>query len=139
MDYRNHERGFTFVTVLCMMVFLSVSLPLLSYLIQSINSTSNYTEISVQQFFQFVRDDIIDATNIQVTKEKLYFVKLHEQDTATLELYGSNVRRQVDGKGHEIYLRDVEGISFTSLPYGVQVTVITTSGEKYEKKLAYYE
>ena len=102
------------------------------------NSKSTYSEISVQQFFQFVRDDIIDATNIYVTNGKLYLVKPHENKTATLELYGTLVRRQVNGKGHEIYLRDVEGISFTPLPYGVQVTVITTSEERYEKKFAYY-
>ncbi|WP_379601261.1 competence type IV pilus minor pilin ComGF [Oceanobacillus profundus] len=138
MDYKQHEKGFTFITVLCSIVILSVSLPLLGYLLQSMNSKSTYSEISVQQFFQFVRDDIIDATNIYVTNRKLYLVKPHENKTATLELYGTLVRRQVNGKGHEIYLRDVVGISFTPLPYGVQVTVITTSEERYEKKFAYY-
>lgn len=138
MDYKQREKGFTFITVLCSIVILSVSLPLLGYLLQSMNSKSTYSEISVQQFFQFVRDDIIDATNIYVTNRKLYLVKPHENKTATLELYGTLVRRQVNGKGHEIYLRDVEGISFTPLPYGVQVTVITTSEERYEKKFAYY-
>ncbi|MBP2078201.1 competence type IV pilus minor pilin ComGF [Oceanobacillus polygoni] len=137
-DYQHPEKGFTFVTVLLMITILSISLPLLGYMIQSVNSKSNYSEISVQQFFQFVRDDIIDATNIQVTTGKLYLIKPHEQITASLELYGSLIRRQVNGKGHEIYLRDVEGITFTPLPYGVQVTVITTSGEKYEKKFAKY-
>ncbi|WP_176330239.1 competence type IV pilus minor pilin ComGF [Oceanobacillus rekensis] len=138
MEYRHREQGFTFITVLLTITILSITLPFLSYIIQAADYESNYEEVSVQQFFQFVRDEVIKSTSLQVKGKKLYLNQKYEHVSAKLELYGSLVRRQINGQGHEIYLREVKDISFTSLPFGVRISVTMLSGDKYEKSIVQY-
>ncbi|WP_249871105.1 ComGF family competence protein [Oceanobacillus saliphilus] len=127
------------MSILLMITVLSITLPLQGYMIQAAEYENNYAEISAQQFFQFLRDDVIKSTSIHASEKKLY---LHQNDlnvTATFELYGSLIRRQVNGQGHEVYLRDVDAVTFSSLPYGVHVTVTMLSGDKYEKSIVHYK
>lgn len=138
MGFKHHEQGFTFITVLLTITILTITLPFLGYMIQAANYESNYEETSVQQFFQFVRDEVIQSTSFQVKDKKLYLNQQYKHVSATLELYGSFVRRQVNGQGHEIYLRDVKDVSFTPLPFGIHISVTMLSGDKYEKSIAHY-
>ena len=138
MESRHREQGFTFITVLLTITILSITLPFLSYMIQAADSESNYEEASVQQFFQFVRNEVIQSTSFQVKDKKLYLNQKYKHISATLELYGSFVRRQINGQGHEIYLRDVKDVSFTPLPFGFHISVTMLSGDKYEKTIVHY-
>ncbi|MFC4022800.1 competence type IV pilus minor pilin ComGF [Oceanobacillus longus] len=139
MGYRHREKGFTFVTLLLMITILSSTLPFLSYLIQFADYEPNYDEISAQQFFHFIRNDVIKSTTIEASGKKLYLNQKYEDVTATIELYGSLIRRQVNGQGHEVYLRDVKDISFTSLPFGIHVSVTMLTGAKHEKTIIHYQ
>lgn len=137
-DFQTNENGFTFITMFLIIIVLAVSFPLLGYMIQTADYENNYQEISIQQFFQFVRDEVIKSTNTRVTDKKL-ILEQHPNVTATLELYGSLVRRQVNGQGHEVYVRDVKELHFTPLPYGFQVSVTSISGENHEKIILHYD
>lgn len=134
----HNEEGFTFITTLLMMGILVISLPFLSYLIQVVTERSDQSELSVGQFFLFMRNEVIQAKQLQVYPNKL---KLTTKDgaTASFELYQQLIRRQVDGKGHEIYLRDIQHLQFISLPYGIQLMVTTIEGEQFEKEIIFYQ
>lgn len=138
MGFQTNENGFTFISMFFIIIILAISFPFFGYILQASDYENNYQEISVQQFFQFVRDEVIKSTNIRVTDKKLFLEQKYEQVTATLELYGTLVRRQVNGQGHEVYLRDVKELHFTSLPDGINVSVTTITGEKYEKTIILY-
>lgn len=114
-----------------------IYLPLLAYLLKSVNFSSNYDELSIYQFFTFFRNEFIEATEYDVTSRK---ITLYLQDgrRAAFELYNNLIVRRVDG-GFEVYLRDVQDIRFIPLSYGVQIIVTSLQGDQYEKTIVFYE
>lgn len=133
-----NEIGFSFLSMLLMLTIISMTIPLLSILIKTIDYESNYEEISVQQFFHMLQNDIIKTSHIDINQDSLA-IYLPNGDIANIEQYKNVLRRQVNNQGHEIYHRGVEAISFHTLPYGVRVILKTTTGEHYEKELIFYE
>src|SRR5690625_567316 len=99
---------------------------------------TNYNKMSIQQFYQYLRDNLIEATAFQVSEHSLELL-LPDDNTAIYSMYGRLIRRQVDGRGHEIYVRDVKDITFTPLPYGMVTEVTSLEGDVYEKVLVFYE
>ena len=133
------EKGFTFISMLLMMTILAVSLPFLAYLTKSATYTTNFDDIAIRQFFQFLRDETIKATAYHVDEGTLT-LKIDDDDkNVTIERYKDLIRRQVDRKGHEIYLQGVQDLGFTAQDYGFRVTVTSLEGERYEKTIIYYK
>lgn len=54
------------------------------------------------------------------------------------EKYGSNLRRRVDLKGHEVVLQQVDLVSFTSINGGLKMIVKDTFGEEYAASLYHF-
>lgn len=139
MAIGKNEQGFTFVSILFSISIIAITLPFTGYLIHSITgSSSHYEEVSTQQFFHFLRDDVIKATSFAIGSSSLTLT-IDDETTATIEMYGEHIRRRTNRGGHEIYLRDVEDITFTELPYGIHATVTSMQGEHYEKTIIFYE
>lgn len=141
--YRKNEQGFTFFSMLLTMTILFITLPLLAYLLQTANYSSNYNEISTQHFFSFLQNDVIHANDYTVKDDTIELTvqeKCEKEDAviATFEQYGKLIRRQVDGSGHEFYLRDVEDFTVKLLSYGMHVNILTLQGEHYEKTIVFY-
>ncbi|MBP1969744.1 competence protein ComGF [Virgibacillus natechei] len=137
MAIRNNEKGFTLVSILISITIIAMTLPFTAYLINSVQNTTNYEEISIQQFFHYLRDDVIKATSITTSSSSL-FLTLDDETTATIEMYGGHIRRQVNN-GNEIYLRDIKEVTFKEKPYGIQTIITSVQGERYEKTIAFYE
>lgn len=140
--FQKNEQGFTFFSMLMTMAILFITLPLLAYLLQTVNYSSNYDEISTQQFFSFLQNDVIHASDYTITNDTIELTVQEQGDKedatfASFEQYGQLIRRQVDGSGHEIYLRDIEDFTVNSLPYGFHVNVLTLKGEHYEKTIVF--
>lgn len=139
MAIGKNERGFTLISILLSISIIAVTLPFTGYLINSTTDTSShYEEISTTQFFHFLRDDVIKASSYIIDPSTLTLT-LDDETTATIEKYGKLIRRKTNRGGHEIYLRDVEAITFTELPYGIHTTVTSMQGERYEKTVIFYE
>src|SRR5690625_4902502 len=113
-----HQRGFTMVSMLITMTILIITLPLLTHVTKHVSYSSNYDELSVQQFFHFLRDECMQTTAYKVDNKKVV-LDLPDGKKATLQRYNNLIQRQVDGKGFEVFLRDVKGLQFSELPYGV--------------------
>ncbi|RDW19193.1 hypothetical protein CWR48_09085 [Oceanobacillus arenosus] len=140
-EYMHHEHGFTFISMLFAIAILSITLPFTGYLLKATASQSNYEEISVYQFFQFVRDEVVKSTGMYIANGKLHLQQKinNQQAIATIEKYESLIRRQVDGTGHEIFLRDVQDLTFFEDPYGIKINVTTLEGNTYDKRIIFYE
>lgn len=141
MAFRKNEHGFTFISMLLVLTVISISLPFLAYLTKSANYSTNYDELATNQFFQFLRDDVINATNYRVdpSAPNILILDLDDGTTATIGQYKDLIRRQVDGVGHEIYLRDIKGLAFSTHSYGIRSSITTLQGEYYEKKIIFYK
>ncbi|MFD1850619.1 competence type IV pilus minor pilin ComGF [Oceanobacillus bengalensis] len=136
MACQQHERGFTFITLLFTLSIIIIMSPFLGYLLRSVEYTSNYDETSVYQFFYFLRNEVIKSTDVTVHDEELILTQ--DPVIAKFNQYEDVVRRQVNGSGHEIYLRDVETITFQDSPFGVRVRVTNIQGDTYEKTIIHY-
>lgn len=52
-------------------------------------------------------------------------------ETVSIHQYKNLIRRQVNGKGHEIFLLKVKNVQFMKLAIGVNIHVISESGKDY--------
>lgn len=132
------EAAFTLLSMLVIIAILFTTLPLLAYLISSTTHTTSYDEISTRQFFHFLSNELMLATDYSVSKNTLVFDD-PDGKTVSFERYNNVILRKVDGMGHDIYLRDVQAVGFTDLLYGVQVEITSLEGETYEKAIIHYE
>ncbi|WP_377559133.1 competence type IV pilus minor pilin ComGF [Ornithinibacillus salinisoli] len=121
-----------------MVTIITITLPLIIHIIKTVDFESDYDEISVQQFFHLLQNELINIKKIDISSKRL-LLTLQNGDKASIEKYNTLVRRQVNDMGHEIYLRDIQNLQFTPLPNGVRVKVMTLQGELYEKVLFVYD
>jgi len=138
MPINKNEAGFTMISVLIMFTIIIIMMPFFVYFMQMISPTSYDDELAARQLFIFVRNDAILAEQFYERNNKLYFT-VNERETATIEKYQDVIRRQVNRKGHEIYMRNIEQLETESLAHGIRVIVTTITGETYEKTILYYE
>lgn len=123
--------------MLFILAILALSLPFLAYLIKSASHTTNFDEIAIRLFFQHLRDEVLSATDYHMESSKLTLI-IDDETTVTFEKYEDLIRRQVNKRGHEVYLRDVKELIFTAHPHGIQTIVTSTQGEHYEKTIIFY-
>jgi len=134
MDSLKNHNGFSMVSMLITISIILLSIPFVSYLLNSLSYTTHYESLSVNQFYLFLRDELIQSSNIEVNSQSISY-KLENGDVATFSQYKDLIRRQVENKGHEIYLRDIDKISFETVTHGVRTTIKTSQGVTYEKTL----
>lgn len=138
MHTKQSNKGFTFVSMLFALMVISMTLPLLTAFLKSISFSASYDLTSVQHFFYFLRNDLLKAVSFFVNNNNQLYFELNTGEIVIIEQYGSLIRKQVDGKGHEVYLRDVKNFSLKDLSYGIKVTVETIQGDAYEKTIVFY-
>lgn len=133
-----NQRGFTLLSMLLTIAILFITVPFLEYITKSLSVTTNYTVLSSYQFFHFMRDDLIRSTNYTIGNQT---ISLNDIDGSTVsyEKYQNIIRRQVNGTGHEIVIRDVKSLSFEEISYGIKTIITTTNGAVYEKKFTIYK
>lgn len=138
MAIHKHEQGFSLVSMLVMSTIFFMTLPLLIYITKSVTYESNYDELSIRQFYQFLRDELIQATSYTINQNQLVLVA-PDGDKISFMQYNHEILRKVDGQGHDVYLRNVEAILFKKLSYdGIQVEITSLEGNKYEKSIMFY-
>lgn len=136
MHRLKNEEGYLLLSSVIGLLFCFMMLSFLIPLFNVANLTNDYNELSIQQFFKFFRDELIEAVDFEVSSTR---VILHRSDQrrAIFEKRGRLVVRRIDG-GYEVYLRDIQDIRFTALSYGMKVSITSMDGETYEKTLIYY-
>lgn len=135
--YPAAKNGFTFITTIMMISILALTLPFLSYSLQIVKPHSSYDELSVHEFFRFIRDELMQSTTISIADNKLYLTQ-EDEKIAIINHYENLIRRQVDQRGHEVFLRDVADIHFSEHSYGIKIIITDLEGKTYEKAFAFY-
>ncbi|MCA0970095.1 ComGF family competence protein [Halobacillus litoralis] len=131
---RLNNKGFTLletlISLLTAMIILSLSYPLL----KALDSPSYYQEQSARQFFQFVQEEINHSTQVSITGSSLS-IQDGEGRTVTIESYGTNIRRRVDRRGHELLLRDVKSFHVMAEGGDVRISILMEGGLELEKQI----
>ncbi len=140
MPFWNDQKGFTFISMLVSLTILALTLPFVHYALSTLQLKQTYTEaLSVQQFLIHLHDDLISSSSVHVANNQLHIRFLDRNDniekTATLSQYNNSIRRQVDRKGHEIYLHQVSDVIFEEQTDAIFLTITKESGEVYEKTI----
>lgn len=137
MGILKNEKAFSFLSVILTISILFIIIPFTGYLLKGVSFTSNYDELSIQQFFYFLRDEVIESTDIKIEPTRIILNKT-DGSVVTIEKYQNLIRRKVDSKGHEIFLRDVQAVNFKSTAYGFHATITSAKGDQFEKTIIIY-
>ena|SRR5690625_4959138 len=129
--------GFTLVSNLLALTLIFIAVPFIGGLIETIKQPTAYEELSVNQFFYHFQQEFSNTKSIHVQGEKIELVTINDR-VILYEKYNDVIRRRVNKEGHEIYLRDISDVSFKYLENGVEIQVLTTEGNRYEKYFMFY-
>ena len=124
MGIRKNESGTTFLSVLITFVIVIITLPILVYLLTYVEPVKHHNELAVNQFFMFLRNDVLTSEHDYSDDNKMYFL-LSTGEIAHIEQYQNVIRSQINGRGHEIYIRNID--YFT-----LQPIIIRNMGNYYD-------
>ncbi|MBC5637203.1 ComGF family competence protein [Ornithinibacillus sp. BX22] len=137
MALKNSEKGFTLLNQLFSLLILIICIPIQGAILNTLHHQNTYyEELSIQQFFNFIQREVNQSIACTTHSNKIV-LHLYNDDVVTIELYRQLVRRQLNGKGHEIYLRDIESFQISSLPFGFTIHVTSLKGDHYEKTIGF--
>ncbi|MUK87134.1 hypothetical protein GMD78_01810 [Ornithinibacillus sp. L9] len=139
MVIRNNEKGFTMYSMLFILLLISIITPLLAYLVKTIDYESDYEEVSIQQFFHIIQNEMIKAVNVEEVTTESITLLMPTGEIASIKKYNDLIRRQVNNQGHEVYVRNIKQINFKQLHYGIEIKLTTMHGDQYKKELIIYE
>lgn len=123
--------------MLLSIVVIMITLPLLIHFYSYVDTQKLNDDLIVQQFFVLVRNDILASEYVDYNQNILY-CHLITGEVARIEQYQDVIRRRVDARGHEIYMRNVESFALQPVSYGINISITTKDGEEYEKTIANY-
>ncbi|QOR68980.1 prepilin-type N-terminal cleavage/methylation domain-containing protein [Cytobacillus suaedae] len=131
----NNERGFTFLE---MLVSLSILMLLLTFLVGLLaiikEPKAGINKLEWELFIQQAKQEIYQSTQISHINTTLTFFKNNEE-TVTYELYGTSIRRRVNGAGHEILLQNVSVVKYELLNNGVAIEAIDKHNNVFRSQL----
>lgn len=126
------EMLFSFSIFLLIVSFLTVGL---NFLFQDWKMEARTQRLEWHVFINQLKKEIrlADAANITAGS----IVLTIDGKSVLYEKYGSNLRRRVDMKGHEIVLQKLNAITFTSVNGGVEINVSDHFDQKHSAFLYY--
>lgn len=133
-EFLKYEDGFTLINSLLRLFLISISLPILVFVFTKIKVISNEESLMVNQLFFILQNESFTAEDVYQIGNRLYF-KLNHVEVATIEQYNNVLRRRVDNRGHEIYLRNIQSFHLEPLNYGINIKIETEKGDIYERTL----
>ncbi|HLQ73795.1 MAG TPA: competence type IV pilus minor pilin ComGF [Bacillota bacterium] len=133
----NKEHGFTLFSNLLALVLISLSVPFLIYLFQTVEQGTAYDELSVNQFFDHFHFEFLKTQSFITNGGGVQLKQISNREVL-YEKYKKIIRRRVNGEGHEEYLRNVKEVTFTHEKNGIFIEITTTEGQHYEKYFMLY-
>src|SRR5699024_12821527 len=100
----NNEKGFSMISMLITITIIFVTLPFFSYLLSHLSYSSHQEFLSVNQFFLFLRDELIESHRVEIVDPQSINYELRNGEIAEISKYNRIVRRRRQGKGHEVVL-----------------------------------
>jgi competence protein ComGF len=132
-----NNRGFTLVEMLLAFSIFSLIVSFLPLMLPIIIDERPLDEriqrLEWEVFISQIKKEIRMGQRVTVLNQRIQL----EMDGQIIiyEKYGSNLRRRVDGKGHEILIQKVEDFRFEKLVNGILVTITDTYGHQYREEI----
>src|SRR5699024_1855252 len=133
MGLKRGEAGFSFVSTLLSLIIMLITLPILAYFLAHTGVAHHEKQITVEQFFSFIQYEKDAAISVTTDPTHIYF-QLSDGKTTIIEQYNQSIRRKVDAKGHEIYIRDIDNFGIRAWEHGFTIHLTLLNGDNYEKK-----
>ncbi|MEH7124510.1 competence type IV pilus minor pilin ComGF [Bacillus sp. JJ1773] len=128
-----NNKGFTMLEMLyAFSIFLLVVsfFPLFfKYIMENEQLENRLRRMEWHVFVNQIKKELRLADEINVSDNRLVLTK-HGQ-IILYEKHGTNLRRRVDFKGHEIVLQQVDSFRFSPIHDGVKLTLNDLNGQKY--------
>lgn len=134
MEKEPNQDGITYLSVLFAFAVLLLMLPFFTVVYSSIETKSYQEELEVNQYFRFVQDETEISSHIAINPSLLTFY-YPDGTSSQFNHYENLIRKQTEGLGHEILLRDVNTIHYSVTSYGMKITIKTASGKSHDKKI----
>lgn len=84
-------------------------------------------------FISQIKKEVRMSQRVTVNNQKIQLDK--DGQIIIYEKYGSNLRRRVDGKGHEVLFQQVDFFRFERIPNGILVEMIDSYGNEYREEI----
>lgn len=132
VNYLN-ERGFTMVDALygfTIFILIMSFMPLaIHHITQSADVEQTASDMEWTVFLQLLKKEVRMSEDFMAAGEVLTVTK--DDQNITYESYGTNVRRRVNGTGHEIVLQNVEHVTYED--QGNRIKLSLTDINKHER------
>lgn len=132
------SKGFTLLEVLVTLSIFLIVASVIPHFFNVIKQSEpkHLQRMEVSLFFQQLANDIQQAATISVVNNTLYLEK-NKDETVTYGYFTNRIRRQINNKGQEIALQNVQNVKFSKWKNGIEVTIIDTFKETYQKRLSH--
>ncbi|MGM0874242.1 MAG: competence type IV pilus minor pilin ComGF [Bacillota bacterium] len=132
--YDNNEQGYTFLNLILSFFIYSIIISSLTIILHFLLSHSQHpNDLKPYEWELFViqlHKEFKEANNVVVNKTEVTLLNKQGQ-LISINHYQNLIRRQVVGKGHEIFLLNVKSVTFQQEPSGVRISVVSEAGKNY--------
>lgn len=138
MSIFHKNEGFTLLEVLVSFSIILILTAFFPLLLKSLSSLTEKGEgihpLELEVFIQQATKEVRNAKSVSVEGNVMVIINQADQ-RVTYEFYQKNIRRRVNGTGHELLLHGVESISYEEVRNGAIVNVKGSDEISYEFKL----
>ena len=128
------QEGFTLLEAL-FILFVSLTMMMFIPGLIKLMNDQHFNPHEPELFFYQLNQEVREAMTFKIKQNDL-ILNLANGEQITIEKYGSVIRRQVNGRGHEVFLQNVKNVSFYRRNHGVKVVVNMKNGEVIQKRLS---
>ncbi|UOK57017.1 ComGF family competence protein [Bacillus sp. CMF21] len=132
------NKGFTFLNMMyslsIVLIIVSSSAILIPYIYGISDRKNDLNLLEWEVFLQQTVIEMREGTNLSVEPQRISFTSKSGR-IIEYEKYGYLIRRQVDGTGHIICLRNVKNIKFEPIAGGASLTVTSMTDNEYRSSL----
>ncbi|AIF66789.1 hypothetical protein GZ22_09140 [Terribacillus saccharophilus] len=130
----SNNKGFTLLEAVLALGILMLILASVPPLLDPLTQDTKSEAVSVRQALHFISMEAHKGGSVNTAKDKLY-IQDQQGRTTVFEQYKDMIRRQVDEKGHEIYLHHIEDLKIIQDGSSIVLTVKGKEGSLYEKRI----
>ena len=135
VSYCQNDRGYSFINMLLSFFIYTIIITsltlILHFLISNAQHPDDLKPFEWELFVIQLQRELKEASDINVNRTEVTLTNKEGQDVS-INHYQNLIRRQVFGRGHEIFLLNVKNVEFQQVNSGVSLTVKSDSGKIYQ-------
>lgn len=128
-----NQKGFTLIESLLSLYILSFISILLIMLLSTLLFQTNSKKLHPFELENFViqaQSELREANEWGVNNNVIFMTSRHDEHI-TYSTYNELIRRQVEGRGHEVLLQNVSSFSCEEFDNGIKLNITDINGNKF--------